>query len=76
VTVALTYAVYVASASSPSVKNFVSLKAVCDGGDKEKADEHQAYAAYVSAMAALNFIRKFVSETGFSTRWDSPRAIV
>lgn len=54
-----TYSVYVAAESCYSVKHFVSLKSVCDGGDKDKADEFQSYAAAVSAEAALAFISKF-----------------
>jgi nucleoside phosphorylase len=54
-----TYAVYVAAESCQAVKHFVSLKAVCDGGDKDKADQYQAYAAEVSAVATVAFVRKF-----------------
>jgi nucleoside phosphorylase len=54
-----TYSVYVAAESSHSVAHFVSLKAVCDGGDKGKDDEYQAYAAEVSAETALAFIKRF-----------------
>ncbi|MDT8989452.1 hypothetical protein RQP54_01095 [Curvibacter sp. APW13] len=59
-----TYPVYVAAESSSSVKAFVSLKSVCDVGDKEKADKYQAYAATVSAKATIAFIRKFFSRPG------------
>ena len=59
-----TYPVYVAAESSSSVKHFVSLKSVCDTGDKEKGDGHQAYAADVSAEATIAFIRKFFSRNG------------
>lgn len=54
-----TYSVYVAAESCHSVKHFVSLKSVCDGGDSDKADEYQAYAAGVSAETTLAFIRRF-----------------
>jgi len=54
-----TYSVYVAAESSHSVAHFISLKAVCDGGDKDKDDEYQAYAAEVSAATAVAFIKRF-----------------
>lgn len=53
-----TYSVYVAAESCNAVRHFVSLKAVCDGGDKDKADQYQAYAAEVSAVATVAFVRK------------------
>ncbi len=37
----------------------ISLKAVCDKGDKEKNDKYQAYAARVSAAAVHRFIVRF-----------------
>ena len=56
-----TYAVYAAAQACPAVKHFVSLKAVCDGGDKAKGDDHQVYAAAVSAACTVHFLCKFLA---------------
>jgi nucleoside phosphorylase/CheY-like chemotaxis protein len=51
-----TYALYASAASHPAAVRFVSLKAVCDLGNKHKDDRFQAYAARVSAVAVKTFI--------------------
>jgi nucleoside phosphorylase len=56
-----TYSVYAAAQSCNWVKHFVSLKAVCDVGDKAKGDDHQAYAATVSAACTLSFLQRFLA---------------
>ena len=54
-----TYSVYAAAEAASSVQHFASLKAVCDGGDKGKEDAHQAYAATISAVTVVEFLKRF-----------------
>ncbi len=51
-----TYAVYAAAASATYACGAISLKAVCDRGDKDKNDASQAYAAKVSARCAIRLL--------------------
>ncbi|WP_322046083.1 hypothetical protein [Paraburkholderia sp. J67] len=53
-----TYAVYAAARASDSETKVVSLKAVCDKGDKKKNDEYQPYAAQVSARTVARFLEQ------------------
>lgn len=54
-----TYGVYAAAQAASIPIRAISLKAVCDKGDKEKNDKYQAYAARVSAAAVHQFIVRF-----------------
>ncbi len=56
-----TYGVYSAAQAASIPIRAISLKAVCDKGDKEKNDKYQAYAARVSAAAAHQFIVCFAA---------------
>jgi nucleoside phosphorylase len=44
----------------PEVSAFV-MKSVCDFADETKSNEHQAYAAYTSAVALQNFAEQFLT---------------
>jgi nucleoside phosphorylase/CheY-like chemotaxis protein len=54
-----TYGVYAAAQSAPSLVRAISLKAVCDKGDKDKDDRYQPYAAKVSAAAVYHFVTQY-----------------
>lgn len=54
-----TYGVYAAAASTITDVDFISLKSVCDNGDKKKDDKFQEYASTVSAKAVEQFIRHY-----------------
>lgn len=54
-----TYGVYAAAQAASIPIRAISLKAVCDKGDKDKNDKYQAYAARVSAAAVHHFIVRF-----------------
>ena len=54
-----TYGVYAAAQAASIPIRAISLKAVCDKGDKEKNDKYQAYAARVSAAAVHRFNVRF-----------------
>lgn len=54
-----TYGVYAAAQAASIPIRAISLKSVCDKGDKEKNDDYQAYAARVSAAAVHRFIVHF-----------------
>lgn len=57
-----TYGVYAAVEScDPSVK-VISMKSVCDQGDKRKNDRYQEYAANISAAAVHQFLLKHVGD--------------
>jgi nucleoside phosphorylase len=51
------YGVYAAAQACDPALPFISLKSVCDRGDKQKDDKYQQYAAAVSAAAALRFVQ-------------------
>lgn len=53
------YGVYVAVQSCAPGARFLSLKAVCDHGDKQKVDEYQEYASTISAKAMLQFLVQY-----------------
>ncbi|MGY3641948.1 hypothetical protein [Pseudomonas sp. MUP55] len=57
-----TYGVYAAVSSTLTGADFISLKSVCDNGDKKKDDQHQQYAATISANAVEQFIRHYFRE--------------
>ena len=38
----------------------ICMKAISDFADKEKSDEHQAYAAYISAQFARFFVQEIL----------------
>lgn len=57
-----TYGVYLASITCDSNLHFLSLKAVCDFGDKRKNDDFQKYASCISAKAAMHFLANYVGE--------------
>jgi nucleoside phosphorylase len=54
------YGMYAAARDSsfPAPTTF-GMKSVCDFGDKQKTDEYQSYAAYVSASALAAFCQRF-----------------
>jgi len=54
-----TYGVYAAAQAASTPVRALSLKAVCDKGDKEKDDRYQPYAARVSAAAVHHFISQY-----------------
>ena len=54
-----TYGVYAAAQAASIPIRAISMKAVCDKGDKEKNDKYQSYAARVSAAAVHQFIVHF-----------------
>jgi nucleoside phosphorylase/DNA-binding NarL/FixJ family response regulator len=56
-----TYGVYAAAQAASIPIRAISLKAVCDKGDKDKNDKYQAYAARVSAAAVHRFIVNFAT---------------
>ena len=56
-----TYGVYAAAQAASIPIRAISLKAVCDKGDKEKNDKYQAYAARVSAAAVRQFVSHFAA---------------
>lgn len=51
-----TYGVYAAALSTSPDTDFISLKSVCDKGDRQKDDKYQLYASTVSAKAVEHFI--------------------
>jgi nucleoside phosphorylase len=51
-----TYGVYAAVQATAPNTLVVSLKSVCDKGDKRKDDQYQAYAAGVSAKTVEQFL--------------------
>lgn len=53
------YGVYASVLSCDRSINFLSLKSVCDKGDKEKNDKYQKYASKISAKVTIEFIKKF-----------------
>lgn len=53
------YAVFAAAECRASPVRVMSLKAVCDNGDIKKNDEHQEYAAKVSAAAVDCLLKKY-----------------
>lgn len=54
-----TYGVYAAAQScNPEIK-FVSLKSVCDNGDRQKDDKYQEYASTIGAATAVRFIERY-----------------
>lgn len=53
------YAVYAAAAAASRHIEVISLKSVCDKANIEKNDEHQAYAAKISAKVTINFVKKY-----------------
>lgn len=57
------YGLYVAAeqCASPQPLTF-GLKAVCDLADASKADQHQSYAAYMSAQVMHSFLARFGSD--------------
>ena len=56
-----TYGVFAAAeACNPKIKT-LSLKAVCDKGDVKKNDEHQPYAARISAATIFHFLEKYAA---------------
>ncbi|WP_186204778.1 hypothetical protein [Burkholderia gladioli] len=57
-----TYAVYAATRSSDSDTKVISLKSVCDKGDKRKNDEYQPYAAEVSARTVARFLEQHLAD--------------
>lgn len=54
-----TYAVFAAVNACATGVRAVSLKAVCDNGDRKKNDNYQQYAATVSAATVHEFITKY-----------------
>jgi nucleoside phosphorylase len=56
-----TYAVYVAAKSAAYPLSFLSLKAVCDRADVGKNDNYQLFAARVSAVSAVHFLKSYAS---------------
>ncbi|MNG30261.1 hypothetical protein D3C84_1158460 [compost metagenome] len=54
-----TYGVYAAVSSTSTKMDFLSLKSVCDNGDRKKDDKFQHYASMISAKAAERFIRRY-----------------
>ena len=54
-----TYGVYAATNACGVGLRTISLKAVCDRGDKKKSDKFQQYAATVSAVAVHQFILSY-----------------
>ncbi|MDO8040376.1 hypothetical protein [Janthinobacterium sp. SUN137] len=54
-----TYGVYAAVQSCLPEIPMISLKAVCDKGDTQKSDEHQQYAADISARASFHFLMNY-----------------
>lgn len=54
-----TYGVYAAAQAASIPVRALSLKAVCDKGDKAKDDKYQAYAARISAAAVHHFITHY-----------------
>lgn len=57
-----TYGVYAAVSSTLPKSDFVSLKSVCDNGDKKKDDKYQAYASMISARTTEQFIINYFSQ--------------
>lgn len=57
-----TYGVYAAVSSTLTGADFISLKSVCDNGDKKKDDQYQQYAATISAKAVEQFIHHYFLE--------------
>ena len=57
-----TYGVYAAVSSTLTSADFVSLKSVCDNGDKKKDDRYQQYASTISAKAVEQFIRHYYQD--------------
>lgn len=54
-----TYAVLASASSTSPTTIAISLKSVCDKGDKQKNDEYQAYAATLSAKTIYRFIEAY-----------------
>jgi len=52
-----TYGVYAAVQAGAPNTYVISLKAVCDKGDKKKDDRYQVYASKVSAKVVAHFVR-------------------
>lgn len=54
------YGLYLAAEQCPSPKPLTfGIKAVCDFADQDKGDDHQEYAAYISAKATEEFVKRF-----------------
>ncbi|MBG4981437.1 5'-methylthioadenosine/S-adenosylhomocysteine nucleosidase [Pseudomonas aeruginosa] len=54
-----TYGVYASVSATLTDSDFVSLKSVCDNGDKKKDDKYQQYASLISAKVVEHFLRKY-----------------
>jgi nucleoside phosphorylase len=54
------YGFYAAAQSCNPEIRFVSLKSVCDNGDRQKDDKYQSYAAKVSAATTAKFIESYL----------------
>lgn len=54
-----TYGVYAAVSANLTGTDFISLKSVCDKGDKKKDDKYQQYASLISAKAVEQFIHHY-----------------
>lgn len=57
-----TYGVFASAQAFDAQTKVISLKAVCDKGDRKKNDQYQAFAAEVAARTTKYFLERYLSD--------------